>query len=109
MSCVAGDKSMDALIRFDETLKKEMIFCCDLKDVRSLCRALEESHLTQSRCCFAFRPGKASITIEKKGDSANAVPTSRNCTAELPTFEVIARVISTEVQWQRLALEPPPA
>ena len=35
----------------------------------------------------------------KKRDSANAVPTNRNYTTELPTFGVIAEVNFSEVQW----------
>ena len=34
----------------------------------------------------------------KEGDSANAVPTNRNCTTVLPAFGVIARVSLVEVQ-----------
>ena len=44
---------------------------------------------------------------EYKGVSANADPTVRNCTTELPTFGVIAGVNQARVQWQGLARAEP--
>ncbi len=42
-------------------------------------------------------------------DSANAVPTIRNCTPEFPTFGGIAKVNPDRgVQWPGLALGEPP-
>ena len=43
-----------------------------------------------------------------KGVSANADPTTRNYTTELPTFGVIAVVSRAEVQWLGLARAEPP-
>lgn len=42
-------------------------------------------------------------------DSANAVPTIKNCTPEISTLGIFARVSSTVVQWESLALEEPPS
>jgi len=43
-----------------------------------------------------------------KGDSAYAVPQSKNDAFEYPTFGEIAEVNLTEVQWLSLALGEPP-
>ena len=44
-----------------------------------------------------------------KGDERERrSPTNRNYAVELPTFGAIARVNTTGVQWQRLALGEPP-
>ena len=40
--------------------------------------------------------------------SANASPTTKNCTPEVPAFEVLAEVNRAEVQWRSLALGEPP-
>ena len=52
-----------------------------------------------------FFPG----ACEYERDSANAVPTNKNCAFELSTFGIIVGVSRTEVQWNSLTLEERPS
>jgi hypothetical protein len=44
-----------------------------------------------------------------KGIARTQSPTNKNDAFKLPTFGVIVRVSSTEVQWKSLTLEEPPS
>ena len=63
----------------------------------------------REHCSERCRKKNCSVCIDFFRDSANAVPTTKNYTPEIPTLGVFARVSSTVVQWKSLALEEPPS
>ena len=49
------------------------------------------------------------FNMDFKGIARTQSPTNKNDAFKLPTFGVIVRVSSTEVQWKSLTLEEPPS
>ena len=71
-------------------------------------RLLSITYITLYLLTFNFI--STSLVIKNcEGVSANADPTVRNYTTELPTFGVIAGVNQARVQWQGLARAEPSA
>ena len=59
-------------------------------------------------CIYVWFYAEKYFTCSKRGWARTQTPTTRNCTVELPTFAVIARVSPIWVQWKSLALGETP-
>lgn len=79
---------------------------------------LTENKIRETRANEIFVTGDSTLTttlrenyayIDLIQDSANAVPTTKNYTPEIPTLGVFAKVSLTVVQWKSLALKEPPS